>query len=138
MANLTFKEFFDRLEEGKLLGLKCKDCNKITCPPQTVCQECGGENLEVVEMKRSGTIKTFTVIHVPPVGLEDEAPYVACEIEADDGPWLVGRLDIPPEKASIELPGKKVSIEAKRLPNKGHYLVDKEKRVVPIFKLIES
>ena len=136
MARLTFKEFFDKLEEGKLLGLKCKDCGKITCPPQTVCQECGGENLEVDEMKKTGTIKTFTVIHVAPTGLEDEAPYIVCEIETDDGPWFVGRLDFPPEKASIDLVGKRVTIEAQRLPCKGHYLVDKEKRIVPVFKLI--
>ena len=136
MARLTFKEFFDKLDEGKLLGLKCKDCGKITCPPQTVCQECGGENLEVVEMKKTGTIKTFTVIHVAPTGLEDEAHYIVCEIETDDGPWFVGRLDFPPEKASIDLVGKRVTMEAQRLPCKGHYLVDKEKRIVPVFKLI--
>jgi hypothetical protein len=135
MARLTFKQFFDNLNDGKLLGLKCEDCGKITCPPQIVCQECGGENLEIVEMKKSGTIKTFTVIHVAPTGLEDETPYVVCEIETDDGPWIIGRLDVPPEKASIELIGKKVSIEAQEMPCKGHYLADKERRVIPLFKL---
>lgn len=134
-GKLTFKEFFDNLKNGKLLGLKCKACGKVTCPPQTVCQECGWEDLEVVEMKKSGVIQTFTVIHVAPTGLEDEAPYVVCEIETADGPWLTGRLDIPPEKASVELLGKKVTIEGVELPSKGHYLADKEKRVVPIFKL---
>lgn len=135
MAKLTFKEFFDKLRDGKLLGLKCKDCGKITCPPQTVCQECGGEYLEVVEMKKSGTIRTFTVIYIPPTGLEDEAPYVVCEVETDDGPWIIGRLDVLPEKASVELIGKRVSIGAQEIPCKGHYLVDKERRVIPLFKL---
>jgi len=135
MDRLTFKQFFDNLSDGKLLGLKCKDCGKITCPPQIVCQECGGEHLEIVEMKKSGTIRTFTVIQVAPTGLEDEAPYVVCEIETDDGPWLIGRLDVPPEKASVELIGKRVSIESQDLPCKGHYLADKERRVIPLFKL---
>ncbi|RLI04737.1 nucleic acid-binding protein [Candidatus Bathyarchaeota archaeon] len=137
MAKLTFKEFFENLKNGRLLGLKCKSCGKITCPPQTTCQECGGEELEIVEMKKSGTIKTFTVIHVPPTGLEDEAPYVVCDIETDDGSWLIGRLDVPPEKATIDLVGKRVSIEALELPCKGHYLTDKERRIVPLFKLQE-
>lgn len=135
MSLLNFKEFFDNLKDGKLLGLKCRDCGKITCPPQIVCQECGGEGLEIVEMKKSGTIRTFTVIYVAPAGLEDETPYVVCEVETDDGPWIIGRLDASPEKASIELIGKRVNIGSQALPCKGHYLADKERRIVPFFRL---
>lgn len=134
MGKLTFKAYFDALREGKLLGLKCKACGKITCPPMSVCQECGADELEVVEMRNSGVIRTFTVIHVPPAGLEGEAPYVVCEVETDDGPWLVGRLDIKPEEASVELVGRRVTITGQELPPERHY-PDKERRVVPLFKL---
>lgn len=134
MGKLTFKDFFDALRSGKLLGLLCKSCSSYTCPPQTACQECGSYDLMVKELKRRGKIKTFTVIHIPPAGLESEAPYVVCEIETDEGPWITGRLDINPEKATQDLIGREVKIESQELPPERYYPYP-EKRIIPSFKL---
>jgi hypothetical protein len=134
IRTIGFKAFFDGLEEGKLIGLKCKDCGKYTCPPQISCQECGGDNLEPAELERSGVIRTFTTIFIAPMGLEDEAPYIVCDVETDDGPWIIGRLDYDPEKADQDLLGKKVSIGFQRL-SKERYYPDKERRAVPLFKV---
>ncbi|MHC1584990.1 MAG: Zn-ribbon domain-containing OB-fold protein [Candidatus Syntropharchaeia archaeon] len=136
VEKLTFKKFFDALKEGKLIGYRCKDCGEYTCPPQSTCQECGSDNLEVAELKTRGEIKTFTTIFVAPAGLENEAPYIVCDVETEDGPWIIGRLDYDPEKADQELIGRKVRIGYRELPAEKFY-PDKERRIVPFFELEE-
>jgi len=131
---MGFRDFFDKLREGKLTGYRCRDCGEYTCPPQSVCQECGSENIEVAELRMSGTLRSFTTIAIPPTGLEDEAPYTVALVETDDGPWIMGRLEIESDKTSQELIGKRVNIGHQVLHPVDYY-PDKERRVVPLFRL---
>ncbi len=56
---LTHKQFYEGLKNGKLLGLKCKCCQKYTIPPRMTCMECGSDQLEIIEMKGEGEIRTL-------------------------------------------------------------------------------
>ncbi len=132
-----FKYFFNELKRGKLVGYKCNDCGAYTCPPQSVCQECGSENIELTELRNKGTLRSLTTIYIPPTGLEDEAPYTVALVETNDGPWIIGRLDHDPEKSGQDLIGKKVSIGCQELHPVDYY-PDKEGRVAPLFKLEET
>jgi uncharacterized OB-fold protein len=53
------KKWYDALKEGKILGLKCKDCGAIEFPPVPVCNICSGTNMEWVEMSGEGELITF-------------------------------------------------------------------------------
>lgn len=106
---LTFREYSEALKGNKLLGLKCKDCQAITCPPKMTCQECTGTNLDIIELSGNGKIVTFTTSYVAPEGREDEVPYTVVMVELDEGPWIMGNLTgIDPDKTGMELIGKKV------------------------------
>jgi uncharacterized OB-fold protein len=113
---LTHKQFYEGLKEGKLLGLKCGACGSYTVPPKMCCSECAGTDLEVVEVKGEGQIRTFTVINVPPLGYD--APYIVAMAELPEGPWLVGNLvGVDPDRApSMDLIGKKVKVGHKMVP----------------------
>lgn len=115
--SLSFRAYSDALKENRLLGLKCKDCGTITCPPKMTCQECTGTNLEIVQMSGEGKIVTFTQTFVSPQGRECEVPYVITLVELAEGPWIMGNLiDIDPNKISMELIGKKVKLGHKVFP----------------------
>ena len=73
---LDFKTYNEALKKNNLLGIKCKECKVYTCPPKMTCQECGGIDLEIVQLKGTGKIKTFTQTFVAPLGREGEAPYI--------------------------------------------------------------
>ncbi|HBL53052.1 MAG TPA: nucleic acid-binding protein [Syntrophaceae bacterium] len=108
---LTFGKYNEALKRNKLMGLKCNDCQTITCPPKMTCQECTGTNLEVTELRGKGKIVTFTTIQVAPEGRENELPYTIVMVELDEGPWIIGNLiDIDPSKTGMELIGKKVKM----------------------------
>lgn len=131
-----FAEFFKILkEEGKLLGLKCRDCGTITCPPKNTCNQCGGRKLEKVLLSGRGTIRSYTVTYIAPMGYEKEAPYTVALVELEEGPWIVGRLDLNPDIAEREdLIERRVSVFAKEMPSEMFYL-DKSKRIVPYLRL---
>ncbi len=100
---LTYKEYTEALKQNKLLGLKCKSCGTVTVPPKMVCRSCAGPELEVLELKGTGRIQTFTTCNVAPEGREDEVPYIIMLVELDEGPWIMGNLiGVDPEKATME------------------------------------
>ncbi len=103
--------------ENKLLGLKCQECGTITVPPKMTCQKCTSPNMEIVELKGEGKIRTFTTVNVAPEGREDEVPYAILLVELDEGPWLMGNLDgIDPATATMELIDKRVTMGHKVFP----------------------
>jgi uncharacterized OB-fold protein len=114
---LYFKDYNEALKQNKLLGLKCLACGALTVPPKMACRQCGSFDMEVVEVKTTGKIRTFTTVFVGAEGRESEVPYVIVIVELDEGPWLMGNLDgIDPKTASMELIGKKVTMGNKVFP----------------------
>jgi len=106
---LTHKQYFDALKEGKLLGLKCKECGSITAPPKACCDNCAGTDLEVVNLSGKGEVKTYTITRVAPEGLK--APYIVALVELEEGPWLMGNVEnIDIENVDMDLIGKRVTV----------------------------
>ena len=109
---LTYKEYSEALKQNKLMGLKCKSCDTVTVPPKMVCRSCASPELEVLELKGAGRVRTFTTCNVAAEGRESEVPYIVLLVELDEGPWVMGNLiGVDPEKATMEtLMGKRVSM----------------------------
>jgi len=132
-----FKEFFKELIEGRLIGLKCEECGYVTCPPKSTCDKCRGKKLKRVQLSGKGRIVSYTTTYVAPMGYEKETPYVVAMVELDEGCWILGRLDVDPERAEKDdLIGKRVEVYGKEFPSEIFY-PDREKRIVPMFRIIE-
>jgi uncharacterized protein len=114
---IPYKSYNESLKRNKLLGLKCKECSTITCPPKMTCQECSGTDLEQLELQGTGKVVSFTTSYVAPQGREAEAPYTIVLVELDEGPWIMGNLiDMDPRKVDIQIMGKKVYMGHKVFP----------------------
>lgn len=114
---LTFKQYSEALKKGKLLGLKCNACGQITVPPKMVCRHCTSLEIEPVELKGNGDIRTFTTIFVTSEGREPECPYTIVMVQLDEGPWIMGNLiDIDPAQATMDLIGRRVKMGRKVFP----------------------
>ncbi|MFH1350856.1 MAG: Zn-ribbon domain-containing OB-fold protein [Pseudomonadota bacterium] len=104
---LTYEQYQQGLRGGKFLGLLCENCGAYTFPAQGVCRNCGGQKLNVAEMKGEGTLRTFTVVRVAPEGMKP--PYIIAMVELDEGAWATGRVvDMNPDDADMSLIGKRV------------------------------
>ena len=108
---LYFKDYNEALKQNKLLGLKCRACGAITIPPKMACRQCASPDMEIVEVKSNGKIRTFTTVFVGAEGRESEVPYIIVMVELEEGPWIMGNLEgIDPKQASMEIIGKKVKM----------------------------
>jgi hypothetical protein len=82
-----------------------------------VCRQCASPDLEIVELKGVGKIRTFTTVFVAAEGRESEIPYTIVMVELEDGPWIMGNLEgIDPKEASMELIGRRVRMGHKVFP----------------------
>ncbi len=113
---LTYKAYNEALKKNKLIGLKCTKCNAITVPPKMVCRQCTGTDFEIIELKGTGKIQTFTTAFVAAEGRQGETPYTIVLVELDEGPWIMGNLiDIDPTRATMELIGRRVKMGAVKI-----------------------
>ena len=85
----TVKAFHDFLAEGRIMGSRCRGCGVISLPPRPICPECGGRDLEWTELEGRGTIRAYTVIHIPLTRMKDRCPY-ACGVGARRRPPNIG------------------------------------------------
>ncbi|MBN1447432.1 MAG: Zn-ribbon domain-containing OB-fold protein [Bacteroidetes bacterium] len=76
-----------RLEAGK-----CDQCGKITFPSRLVCPECGSREHSKVHLSGRGTLKTFTIIRIPPDGFGDQAPYAIGIVQMDEGVGVMAQI----------------------------------------------
>lgn len=131
---LYFKDYNEALKQNKLLGLKCRACGAITIPPKMACRQCASPDMEVIEVKSDGKIKTFTTVFVGAEGRESEVPYIIVIVELEEGPWIMGNLEgIDPKTVSMELIGKKVKMGTKVFPGDKYSAGES---VRPIFSLV--
>lgn len=65
-AGWYFAEFMRALRnERRILGLRCPICRRVYLPPRPLCGNCHAEMREWVEVKDTGTVVAFTVVHLP-------------------------------------------------------------------------
>ena len=72
--------------------LKCSICGKLQAPPVYFCKFCKSEKLEQTEVPGEGILYTYSTVHVPIAGLENEAPYTVAIVELTAGCKVAGRL----------------------------------------------
>jgi len=129
----SFSNYQKKLEQDILTGLYCYKCKNTTFPPMSVCSNCGSPKNEIIELEKKGFIRTFTVIRVAPKGWI--APYIVGMVEMSSGPWVTGNIiDINPDKADMNLIGKKVEI-SNQIVKGDEYSKDEIRSLT--FKLIE-
>jgi len=91
-SEFTVEAFRDFLVEGRIMGSRCKGCGAISLPPRPICTQCGGQDLEWVELEGKGTVRAYTVIHVPLTRMRDRCPYACGVVEFDEGPRISGLI----------------------------------------------
>lgn len=95
------------IEEKKLMGSRCRQCDARYVPPRAVCVQCFGRDMAWVEFQGQGRLEAFTCIHVVPPAMEAlgygrQHPYLSGVVALDEG----GRVDARIEGVDTEHPEK--------------------------------
>ena len=95
-AKPVLEGFFTMGEKPALLGSQCKSCGTYYFPKtEGFCRnpDCGGEEFEVVELSRTGTLWSFTnACYKPP------EPYIAAE---PFEPYAIAAVELAKEKMIV-------------------------------------
>jgi len=117
-AQSKVDEFVDHLEEGRLMGTKCKRCGALFFPPRADCYRCLGSDMEWFEVKGKGKLLSYTKAMYGPVGFEKELPYILAIVDFGDYK-VFGRMskDVPEEeiKVGMEVTPKVVKLPEERI-----------------------
>ena len=81
--------FMAGLKQGKILGIKCPECNRTLIPPRAFCELCYRPIDQWVPLSDTGVINTFSVSFVNWDATRRETPEVPAVIEIDGaGPGM--------------------------------------------------
>jgi len=115
-ADITHvNDFVSYLEQGKIMGTKCKECGRLFFPPRADCYHSLTSDMEWFEVSGTAKIVTFSTLQYAPVGFTDDLPYTIAV--ADYGDYRVfGRMDraLSAEEISV---GMSVKAVAEKTPN---------------------
>jgi len=85
-------DFVRFLEQGKVVGTKCKECERIFFPPKIDCPKCLKSDTGWFEICGNGKLMTYTKVNYGPVGFEGKAPYILGVAQFDEGIQIMAAL----------------------------------------------
>lgn len=91
--DFTGASFYAYLQEGKLMGVRCNDCGRLSAEPRPMCPDCHGRNMSWYEFAGTGSLGAFTCISVVPQVMADRGygrgnPYCTGIVALDEGPRI--------------------------------------------------
>jgi len=95
-------DFVDYLEQGKVMGTRCKSCGVMFFPPRADCYQCLSGDMEWFEVSGTGKLVTYSKLEYAPVGFGDDLPYAIALLDYGDYK-VFGRIagDLPEEEIKV-------------------------------------
>jgi len=87
--------FFSNLKSGRFTTTKCSGCGKMHWQPRAVCPDCNSENLQWVDLPKTGEVYAFTAMVLgAPLGMEKDMPFVIALVQLDGAEFrILSRID---------------------------------------------
>ena len=113
-AGVAISKFLDGMKEGKIIGRKCSQCQRVLVPPRMYCEQCFRPTDEWITVKDTGTINTFSISHVASDASRLKEPLVVAVVNIDGAsPGMgflhhLGEVEPDPEKIQVGMKVKAV------------------------------
>ena len=88
----TIQNFYRFCGHGRLMALKCIECEKLIIPPRIICPKCSSFKFKWIQLSGKGKLRTFSFIHIAPKQFSSQAPYIIGIVELEEGLSLSGRI----------------------------------------------
>ena len=97
-------DYFDVTDNGvELKGSKCQSCGEVFYPRRVVCAKCLHEGTEDVILSSTGTLYTWTWVHLPLFAKTDStvSSYGVGQVDLPEGPRIQAILQGEPSDFEI-------------------------------------
>lgn len=99
MTDAGYDEWLDAIVADGGYYLQCPEGHG-SLPPRRVCPHCGSPDLSEEPLPETGSVETFSVVHVAAPSFVDDAPYVTA-VAAFGPVRLTGVVDTDPVAVSV-------------------------------------
>ena len=86
------RRWYEHLNDGKLMGMKCEDCGAYEFPPVPVCGKCGGMHMNWAEISGKGDLFAFN-LNSTGIYPYTEDITVSGYVKLEEGMNFIGILD---------------------------------------------
>lgn len=108
-------DFVGYLEQGRIMGTRCKKCGIYFFPPRADCYQCLSSDMDWFEVSGAGKLVAYSKLQFGPMGFEADLPYSIAVL--DYGNYKVfGRIAKDLAEEEIKL-GMEMRAVVNRLPN---------------------
>ena len=108
-------DFIGYLEDGKVMGTRCKECGLFFFPPRADCHQCLSSDMDWVEVSGKGKLVTYSKLEFAPIGFGDDLPYAIAVVDYGDYK-VFGRISGDVPEGDIKV-GMEMTTKANTLPN---------------------
>ena len=117
--------YWEGCNRGELLLARCNDCSKPFYYPRILCPHCGSRDLGWIQASGTGTVWSFSHVHVSFYGKrwESQLPYTPVLIDLDEGVRMMSRL-VGDGREGVKI-GDRVKVA----------FIEIEKQKIPFFSL---
>ncbi len=108
-------DFVGYLEQGSIMGTRCKKCGIYFFPPRADCYQCLSSDMDWFEVSGAGKLVAYSKLQFGPMGFEADLPYSIAVL--DYGNYKVfGRIAKDLAEEEIKM-GMEMRAVVNRLPN---------------------
>ena len=103
-ASAQANRFLHAIKAGKILGVRSVGSGKVLMPPPGVCSESGTLTpQETIELPDSGTVLSFTIVHLPIPNSRLKPPFVVANILLDGADQAFSHLISEPDLKRVHI-----------------------------------
>ena len=83
-AGKATSKFLREIKKGRIVGQRSEVTGMVSVPPRGACPISGTPTVEEVELPETGTIISFTIVHLPIPNAPVQPPFVVANIVLDE------------------------------------------------------
>lgn len=83
-AGAATSKFLREIKKGRIVGQRSEVTGFVSVPPRGACPISGTPMTEEVELPETGTVVSFTIVHIPIPNAPVEPPFVVANIVLDE------------------------------------------------------
>jgi len=91
------------VSEGKVRAYRCRNCDHKQVDIQVFCSRCNSGNLELIHVKGTGKVLTYTIQQVAPEQFMNDVPYAWVIVELEDGIRITGWIPFVASKNDLKI-----------------------------------